>query len=171
MLKKTIGTVVTAAALFAGLGSIEAEASQWNHSSINQSQSNSGWTTIHQEQREVVSGSGSEYNGSRGSAQGQTGFTNGFQVQSGKSNGPATASQTSETRLDVGDVQGGNATVTNAVGTTSQTTSVAGPSIFLQSQTSTSAVFHFQGSIKGGPTIQNQMSQNHTSQFSAAVSR
>ena len=113
MLKKTIGTVVTAAALIAGLGSMEAEASQWNHSSVNQSQSNSGWTTIHQEQREVVSGSGSEYNGSRGSAQGQAGFTNGFQVQSGKSNGPATASQTSETRLDVGDVQGGNATVTN----------------------------------------------------------
>jgi hypothetical protein len=170
MLKKTIGTAVTVAAIFAGLGSTATEASQWNNSSMQQYQSNSGWTKIYQEQRKSASGSAFEFNGARGAAQGQAAFVNGYQVQSGQSESYATASQSEDTTIDVGDVQGGNATVTTGSGNTSQTTSVSGPAHVLQSQTTTNAVFHFQGSIEGGPTIQNQMSQTHTSQFSAVVS-
>lgn len=171
MLKKTIGTVVTAAALIASLGSMDAEASQWNHSSIQQSQSHSGWTKIYQEQRSSAGGAGTEFNGTRGTASGQALFVNGHQVQSGKSNRQATASQSEDVTIDAGDVQGGNATVTTGSGNISQTTSVSGPAQMLQSQTTTSAVFHFQGSIKGGPAIQQQMAQTHTSQFSAVISR
>ncbi len=171
MLKKTIGTVVTAAAIFAGLGSMDTEASQWNHSSIQQHQTNNGWTKIYQEERSTSGGTGAEFNGTHGAASGQAAFVNGHQVQSGQSDSHATASQSEDVTIDAGDVQGGNATVTTGSGNLSQTTSVSGPAHMLQSQTTISAVFHFQGAIEGGPSMQHQMAQTHTSQFSAVISR
>ncbi len=171
MLKKTIGSFITASALIVSLSSISSEASQWNNSTVDQQQNNSGWVTILQEQKLEINDVQNQFNGSSGAAQGHAVFVNGFQLQNGKSDSPATAAQSEDRTIDVGDQHGGTTTATTENSSTAQSTSTSGPAYVLQAQNTTDAIFHFQGSIKGGPTIQNQIAQTHFYQFSAAVSK
>ncbi len=171
MLKKTIGSLIVASALTISLGAVDSEASQWNDSTIDQNQTNSGWTKIIQKQMKEINDAQSQFNGPSGKAQGQAVFVKGFQLQSGKSNGPATATQSEDRTIDVGDEQNGTTTTTIGNGSTESTTSTSGAAHVLQAQSTTNAVFHFQGSIEGGPSLQNQISQTHSYQFSTAVSK
>ena len=170
-----MGSLIVASAFSIGLGSINSEASQWNESDISLEQTSSGWERMIELQKEKIDDHHSIFNGSSGAAQGQSLFVNGFQLQSGTSNGPAEAVQSGKVTLDVGDVQSnGNITqeqTTKGSGTIRQSASALSPTYLLQSQSNTTAIFHFQGSIKGGPSIQNQIVQNHSYQFSTVSSK
>ena len=52
-----------------------------------------------------------------------------------------------------------------------QSTSSKNAVFLLQSQRNTTTIYHFQASIEGGPSIQNQISQIHNFQFSTVVER
>jgi hypothetical protein len=175
MFKKVVGSLILASALSVGFGSIDSEANQWNLSSINQEQTNSGWDRLIERQNERINVHQREFSGSMGAAQVQSVFVNEFQFQSGKSNGSAEATQTSEITIDVGDQQTNGTTeleqTTQGSLTNVQNTSTSRPSYLLQSQSNSTAVFHFQGSIKGGPSIQNQISQVHSYQYTTVISK
>ena len=171
MIKKTVGTLIVASALTISLGAGVSEASQWNNSSVTQEQTHSGWSKIVQKQGKSVNDAQSEFSGSKSTASGQSVFVNGNQIQSGKSNGAATATQKEERTIDVGDTQGGTTTTTTGSGKAEQSTTTTGSAHVLQARSTTNAISHFQGSIKGGPTIQSQISHTHDFQFSTSISR
>ncbi len=175
MFKKVVGSLIVASALSIGIGSIDSEASQWNHSSINLEQSNSGWERMLEWQKVKIDNHQIEMSGSASAIQGQSVFIKGYQLQSGKSNGSATAIQLGEQTINVGDEQT-NGTIeqkqtTKGSLTIEQNTSTLHPAYLLQSQSNSTAIFHFQGSIKGGPSIQNQISQVHSYQYSTVISK
>lgn len=175
MFKKVVGSLIVASALSIGIGSIDSEASQWNHSSINLEQSNSGWERILEWQKGKIDNHQIEMSGSASAIQGQSVFIKGYQLQSGKSNGSATAIQLGEQTINVGDEQT-NGTIeqkqtTKGSLTIEQNASTLHPAYLLQSQSNSTAIFHFQGSIKEGPSIQNQISQVHSYQYSTVISK
>ena len=171
MFKKTVGSLIVVSALTIGLGAGVSAASQWNNSTIDQEQNHSGWSKMEQRQGKSINDTQSEFAGSKGAASGQSVFVKGYQVQSGKSEGAATATQKEERTFDVGDIQGGTTTTTTGSGKAEQSTTTTGPAHVLQARNTTNAVAHFQGSIKGGPTIQGQILQTHDFQFSTVISR
>lgn len=171
MLKKTIGSLITVSALTIALGSVDSEASQWNNSSINQLQNASGWSSLYQNQNSNVADTSNKFSGANSTAQGQAVFVTGSQTQSGQSNGPATATNSQNTAVDVGDSTSDQTTTSQGAGTTEQSTSTSEPGYLLQSQRNTNAIFHFQGSVKGGASLQHQMAQGHSYQFSTAVTK
>ena len=171
MFKKTVGSLIVASALTISLGVSVSEASQWNHSTIEQEQNHSDWPKMVQKQGKSINNAQSEFTGSKSAAGGQSVFVNSYQIQSGKSNGAATATQKEERTIDVGDTQGGTTTTTTGSGKAEQSTTTTGPAHVLQARNTTNAVAHFQGSIQGGPTIQGQILQTHDFQFSTVISR
>ena len=175
MFKKVFGSLILASALSVGFGSINSEASQWNYSSITLEQTNSGWDRMIESQKEKLDDRQSKISGSAGATQGQSIFVNGFQLQSGNSKGSAEATQSGEITIDVGDEQTNGSIeqkqTTQGSVTIVQNTSTPSPAYLLQSQSNTTAIFHFQGSIKGGPSIQNQISQVHSYQYSTVISK
>ena len=99
-----------------------------------------------------------------------------YQLQNGHSKGAATATQKSEINLDVDSELNNRYNRTKnkrlkVLVLLEQTTSTKNAARLLQSQSNTTSVYHFQASIEGGPSIQNQMLQNHTFQFSSVVER
>ena len=98
-----------------------------------------------------------------------------YQLQNGHSKGAATATQKSEINLDVESKLNNNSTelnqTTEGSGIMEQTSSTKNAARLLQSQSSTTAVYHFQASIEGGPSIQNQMLQIHSFQFSSVIEK
>jgi hypothetical protein len=164
MKKKLLGSVVLASALCMGLGAVNSEAASWNNSTIKSKQNSSGdWSKLTQYSSEVVS--------SNASGHGQASFVKGSQWQFGKSTGPAEASQSQDIFVDVGDVGSTGTTVTQGQGDTSHSASVSGPSYVLQNSRTTNATFHFQGSIKGGPSLQSQLNNHHSTQSSIIIGR
>ena len=85
------------------------------------------------------------------------------------------ATQKSEINLDVNSELNNGSTElkqsTKGSGMIEQSTSTKNAAFLLQSQRNTTTVYHFQASIEGGPSIQNQMSQIHNFQFSTVVER
>jgi hypothetical protein len=77
MFKKTVGSLIVVSALTISLGTSVGEASQWNHSTIEQKQSHSGWSKIVQKQGKSVNDAQSEFAGSKGAASGQSVFAKG----------------------------------------------------------------------------------------------
>lgn len=175
MLKKVVGSFIVASALSIGFGSVESEASEWNQSSIKVEQSNSGWEKLIEIKSDKMDDFKSEFKGSASSMQRHSVNLRSYQLQNGHSKGAATATQKSEINLDVDSELTNDTTelrqTTEGFGTIEQTTSTKNAARLLQSQSNTTAVYHFQASIEGGPSIQNQMLQNHTFQFSSVVER
>jgi hypothetical protein len=164
MIKKTVKSLIAVSAVCAGLGLgvSAASASAWNNSSISVDQTRSGWSSFTQFQKSNQSQS----EVSTGDAVGQTSVISGAQTQAGTSNGSATASQSQDRSVDVGDELNGNTQTTEASGTTEQTTTTEGPAKLVQKQTTVNATFHYQGKL-----IQKQANQNHEYQFSTAISK
>ena len=117
----------------------------------------------------------SEFKGSASSMQRHSVNLRSYQLQNGHSKGAATATQKSEINLDVDSELTNDSTelkqTTEGSGILEQTTSTKNAARLLQSQSNTTAVYHFQASIEGGPSIQNQMLQIHAFQFSSVVER
>lgn len=166
MLKKTVGTIIVASALVASVGAIESEASQWNNSSLTQNQAASGaWAkmtsfkskSLHNPQTELSNGSSA-----------QSGTVTGSQIQSGKSAGEATANQSDDRTIDVGESEN---TKVEGTGATNQEVAVKNPSYVFMGQRKTTAVFSFEASIEGGPSIQNQIVQDHTNQATVVIEK
>ncbi len=175
MFKKKVGSFIVVSALCAGLGlgvaADKAEAASWNNSSISQNQAGSGWSSFYKNQTSQNNQTQNSVSGVKGAGVGQTSFVSGNQVQAGTSTGAATASQTQDTTVDVGDNLNGNPQTTTGTGSLVQDTTTTGPTKLVQKQSSINATFHFQGSIEGGPSLQQQINQNHSFQFSTAVSK
>ena len=64
MFKKVVGSLIVASALSIGFGAAPSEASEWNQSSINVEQTNSGWERMTENQRERMDETKSEIKGS-----------------------------------------------------------------------------------------------------------
>ena len=175
MLKKVVGSLIVASALSIGFGASTSEASEWNQSSVNVEQTNSGWDRITENQTERMDEYKSEIRGSISSMQRHSVNINSYQLQTGRSTGAATSSQKSEINLDVNSELTNDSTElkqsTKGSGMMEQTTSTKNAAFLLQSQRNTTTVYHFQASIEGGPSIQNQMSQIHNFQFSTIIER
>ncbi|NRD77286.1 hypothetical protein HPT25_07215 [Bacillus sp. BRMEA1] len=174
MFKKMVGSLVAVSTLSVGLGltNMTTYAASWDQSSLSQNQTSSGsWASLYQAQTKSVTGTDLQVNGSNSDGQGQTSFVTGTQLQSGKSDGAATATQSEGRTVDVGQSGSAGTQATYVCGSPEQSTSVSSPSYVLQSQTNTHAVFQAQGSIKGGPSIQGQILQGHSYQFSTAISK
>ncbi len=175
MIKKVVGSFIVATALSVGFGSTQSEASDWNHSSIKVEQSHSGWERMTEIKNNRMDEFKSEIKGSSSSMQRHSVNLNSYQLQNGQSKGAATATQKSEINLDV-ESKLSNKLIdlkqtTVGSGILEQTTVARNPARLLQSQSSTTAVYHFQSSIEGGPSIQNQMVQIHAFQFSSVIER
>ena len=158
-----------------GFGSVDSEASEWNQSSIKVEQTNSGWERMMEVQRERMDEAKSEIRGSASSTQRHSVHLSSYQLQNGYSKGAAAATQKNIIKLDVDSELTNGSTklkqTTNGSGIMEQTSSTKNGAHLLQSQSSTTAVYHFQASIEGGPSIQNQMLQIHAFQFSSVVER
>ena len=111
----------------------------------------------------------SEFKGSASSMQRHSVNLRSYQLQNGHSKGAATATQKSDINLDVKSKLSNNSKELNqsteGSGIMEQTSSTKNAARLLQSQSNTTAVYHFQASIEGGPSIQNQMLQIHVFNF------
>ena len=169
MLKKVVGSLIVASALSIGFGAAPSEASEWNQSSVKVEQTNSGWERMTETQRERMDESKSEIRGSISSMQRHSVNISSYQLQTGRSTGAATATQKSDINLDVNNELTNDSTElkqsTKGSGMIEQSTSSKNAAFLLQSQRNTTAVYHFQASIEGGPSIQNQMTQFITFNF------
>ena len=175
MLKKVVGSLIVASALSIGFGAAPSEASEWNQSSVKVEQTNSGWERMTETQRERMDESKSEIRGSISSMQRHSVNISSYQLQTGHSTGAATATQKSDINLDVNNELTNDSTElkqsTKGSGMIEQSTSSKNAAFLLQSQRNTTAVYHFQASIEGGPSIQNQMTQIHNFQFSSVIEK
>lgn len=175
MLKKFVGSLIVASALSIGFDSVPSEASEWVQSSIKVEQTNSGWDRITENQTARMDESKSEIRGSISSTQRHSVNISSYQLQTGSSTGAATSSQKSDINLNVNSELTNGSTelkqTTKGLGIIEQTTSTKNAAFLLQSQRNTTSVYHFQASIEGGPSIQNQMSQIHNFQFSTIIER
>ena len=171
MFKKTIGSLIVASALTISLGAVNSEASQSSSTVVEQNQNNYGWSKILQKQGISSNNTQIEFAGSNSTVSGQSLFVNGYQVQSGKSDGQASASQSDDRTIVVVDEQNEATTTTKLGDSTEQNTNTSSPSHLLQAQGKTNAVFQFQASIEGGPSLQNQITQRHSFQYSTVISR
>ena len=175
MLKKAVGSFIIASTLGIGFGSVESEASEWNQSSIKSEQTNSGWEKMLEIKSDKMDDFKSEFKGSTSSMQRHSVNLRSYQLLNGHSKGAATATQKSEINLDVNSELTNDSTElkqsTEGSGTMEQTSSTKNAARLLQSQSNTTAVYHFQASIEGGPSIQNQMLQIHAFQFSSIIER
>lgn len=166
MLKKTVGTFILASALVASVGAMESEAaSPWNNSSLSQSSTQSGaWAKmINFKANKSVSPQAEALNGS-----GQSGTVSGTQIQNGLSGGEGAVSQTDDRTIDVGESEN---TRVEGSGTTTQEVAVKNPTYVFLGQRKSTAVFSFEASIEGGPSLQNQIVQDHTSQVSVDIEK
>jgi hypothetical protein len=166
MFKKTIGSLIVASALTISLGAVNSEASQSSSAVVEQNQNHYGWSKLLQKQGISSNNTQIEFDGSTSTTSGQSLFVNGYQIQSGKSDGQASASQSDDRTIVVVDEQ-----TTELGDSTEQNTNTSDPSHLLQAQGKTNSFFHFQASIEGGPSLQNQITQRHSFQFSSAISR
>ena len=91
MLKKVVGSLIVASALSIGFGASTSEASEWNQSSVNVEQTNSGWDRITENQTERMDEYKSEIRGSISSMQRHSVNINSYQLQTGRSTGAATS--------------------------------------------------------------------------------
>ena len=175
MFKKVVGSLIVASALSIGFGSAESEASEWNQSSIKVEQSNSGWEKMMEIKNNKMDEFKSEFKGSASSMQRHSVNLRSYQLQNGHSKGAATATQKSDINLDVESKLSNNSKelnqTTEGSGIMEQTSSTKNAARLLQSQSNTTAVYHFQASIEGGPSIQNQMLQIHSFQFSSVIEK
>ena len=175
MFKKVVGSFIVASALSIGFGGIHSDASEWNESSIKVEQSSSGWERMVEIQQERMDERRSEIRGSISSMQRDSIHLRSYQLQNGFSKGEATATQKSDMILDVNSELANKSTdlkqTIEGSGIIEQTSTTKNPARILQSQSNTTAVYHFQASIEGGPSIQNQMVQVHAFQFSSVVER
>jgi hypothetical protein len=175
MFKKIVGSFIVASAISIGFCGINSEASEWNQSSINVEQTNSGWEKLIEMKNEKMNEFKSEFKGSTSSMQRHSVNLRSYQLQNGHSKGEATATQKSEINLDVDSELINDSTelkqTTAGLGIMEQTSSTKNAARLLQSQSNTTAVYHFQASIEGGPSIQNQMLQVHAFQFSSVIER
>lgn len=175
MFKKVVGSFIVASALSVGFCGTQSEASEWNQSSIKVEQSNSGWDRMTEIDNDRMDESKSEINGSKSSMQRHSVNLRSYQLQNGQSKGAATATQKSEIKLDVESKLSNKLKelkqTTEGKGILEQKTVTKNPARILQSQSNTTSVYHFQASIEGGPSIQNQMLQIHNFQFSSVVER
>ncbi|WP_428910864.1 hypothetical protein [Niallia sp. Krafla_26] len=175
MFKKVVGSFIIASALSVGFGATQSEASEWNQSSIQVEQSNSGWERMIEIQQDRMDERRSEMRGSISSMQKDSIHVKSYQLQNGYSKGAATASQKSEMNLDVDSELNNRSTelkqTTEGSGIIEQTTTTKNSARLLQSQSNTTAIYHFQAAIEGGPSIQNQMVQVHAFQFSSLIER
>lgn len=175
MLKKVFGSFIAASILYCGFGSVDSEASEWNQSSIKVEQTNSGWERMMEVQRERMDEAKSEIRGSASSTQRHSVHLSSYQLQNGYAKGAAAASQRNLINLDVNSELINGALklkqTTNGLGIMEQKSSLKNGAHLLQSQSSITSVYHFQASIEGGPSIQNQMLQTHAFQFSSIVER
>src|SRR4051812_37534370 len=96
MVKKTIGSLILASAITISLGAVNSEASQQSSTVVNQNQNNHGLAKRIQKDRLVSTSTQIEFAGSKSVTSGQSLFVNGYQIQSGKSDGPASASQSDD---------------------------------------------------------------------------
>ncbi len=107
--------------------------------------------------------------------QGQSVFVTGSQHQFVNAEGPSTVTQSDSRDIAVADKQSVGPTeqeqTTELSGSSNQSTSTEESAYILQAQRNTNAVGHFQAEIKNGPSIQHQFSQNHSYQFSTAISK
>ncbi len=114
-------------------------------------------------------------NGSSGAAQGHSVIIKGYQLQSGQSSGSATAQQLVKTTINAGGTQTNGTTelqqTTQGQIELAQQTSTTDSAYLMQTQSNRDVIFHFQVSIKNGPSIQNQMAQIHSYQFTSTVSK
>lgn len=175
MLKKVVGSLIVASALSIGFSATTSEASEWNQPSVKVEQINSGWERMTESQRERLDESKSEIRGSISSLQRHSVNINSYQLQTGRSTDAATATQKSEINLDVNSELNNGSTElkqsTKGSAMIEQSTSSKNAVFLLQSQRNTTTIYHFQASIEGGPSIQNQISQIHNFQFSTVVER
>jgi hypothetical protein len=175
LIKKAVSSFIVAVTLSMGIGSIEGEASGWNQSSINVEQTTSGWDKMMESSRSSMNTFKSELKGSSSAMQKHSVNMRSHQLQNGQSETAATATQTGEIKIDVDSALSTGASelkqTTEGSGLLEQHTSTEGAARLLQSQSSSTAVYHFQASIEGGPTIQNQMLQIHSFQFSSVFGK
>ncbi|KAA9029134.1 hypothetical protein [Niallia endozanthoxylica] len=175
MLKKVVGSFILASALSISFASADSEASEWNQSSILVEQTNSGWEKILEIKRDKMNEVTSEINGTANSIQRHSVHLKSYQLQNGYSVGPASATQKSETTLDVDSELTNHTTelkqTSKGSGMIEQSSATTNAARLLQSQSSTTAVYHFQAAIEGGPSIQNQIVQTHAFQFSSVIER
>jgi len=174
MIKKTIGSFVTASALCISLGGMSSQAStqnQWNDFNLDQEQhvETSSPASIQTIQKSLDTTQQIQIGHSSGVTQGQMLSLTGYQFQQVKTSGPATVSQSEDRDIDMGDSQSNGQTdqdqTTQIEDSKGQETTVSGPSTITQSQRNTDVVFHFQASIKNGPSLQHQFVHNHSYQF------
>lgn len=175
MLKKVVGSIIVASALSIGFIAAPSEASEWNQSSVNAEQTSTGWDRMTETQSKRMDELKTEIRGSVNSMQRHSVQINSYQLQTGLSNGAAISTQNSEVNLDVNSQLSNDSTKLkqSTKGSTiiEQTSSTRNAAFLLQSQRNTTAVYHFQASIEGGPSIQNQISQIHNFQFSSIIER
>ena len=105
MFKKTIGSLIVASALTISLGAVNSEASQSSSAVVEQNQNHYGWSKLLQKQGISSNNTQIEFAGSNSTASGQSLFVNGYQIQSGKSDGQASASQSDDRTIVVVDEQ------------------------------------------------------------------
>lgn len=103
-------------------------------------------------------------------AQGQAGIVTSAQLLGGKTSGPATWTQTSQTKLSLKDKQGNKEQSTKVESDIAQGTTTEVPTQTVQAQIDHTSAMQFQISIPGGPTIQNQMAQQTSVQHLNAMS-
>lgn len=175
MFKKVVGSFIVASTLSFGFGASQSEASEWNQSSVKVEQTNSGWDRMIETHRERMDESKNEIKGSISSLQRHSVNNSSYQLQTGRSSSAATATQKSEINLDVNSkLINGSTELKQSIkglGMIEQTTTTNKSAFLIQSQRNTTTVYHFQASIEGGPSIQNQMSHIHNFQFSTVVER
>ncbi|MEW8985519.1 MAG: hypothetical protein AB2401_00595 [Bacillus sp. (in: firmicutes)] len=170
MFKKKVGTLIAVSALVAGFGLANgAAAAQTDNSSISQNQS--APSNFYQNKNTIGNYSWNWVSGAKGAGQAQASTTAGSQTQNGDTSGAETVSQSQVTTVDVQDDLNGNPQKTQATGSLSDSVTTTGPAKVTQQQKSISTTLHFQGTIKGGPTLQNAMTQFHSHQYSSAISK
>lgn len=146
MLKKSVGSLLAVGLLTAGIGSAASAAE------VSQTQS--------------VTPSWSKYFGiqsttSHSSSGVNAGSANGAQVQAANTSGPATATQTGTTSVDLGD--------NSASGAVDQTATTSEPSQVIQASGSHSVANSVDVTLRNGKTIQHQTAHTTNVQFSSVV--
>jgi len=170
-----MGSFIVASVLSISFSSVASEASEWNQSSIKTEQSKEGWEKMMEIKRTKMDAFKNEFKGAASSLQRHSVNMRSHQLQNGQSKGEATATQSSELNMDVDSKLTTDSTElkqeTKGSGLMEQSTKTEDVATVLQSQSNTTSVYHFQASIEGGPSLQNQMVQVHAFQFSSVFER
>ena len=179
MLKKGIGSLVAATLLSTMVGqgvSFAAVNQEQTHTtSVGQVEgaTSSKPMVLLQTQKAVNNATQLQTGTPTAAGQGQAGSAAVAQVQSAVTSGPAALNQSAWTSVNLFEKQNVNSSgqqqSTGAGNSLHQSTVTASPSQIVQGQIGVTSSIQFQGSVAGGPTIQNQITHRSSTQYQAAM--